>query len=244
MQSVQKKEKMQSIEEISSSWTVHMFLREGKNQELEDELLSEYKLDIYVDGKWFMQCFCTPVDLENLVIGRLFTEEVIEKIQDIQECIICEEEQCAYVTLKKHKKNDCKKRNETFFWEPEWVFKLADAFGKDTILHKSTSCAHSCFLAQQDKMLYAAEDIGRHNAIDKVIGWAICKQINLEESILYTSGRVPVNMVQKAVRAKIPLIISKAVATKDAVLFAQENGISVIGETKRNCMKVYTDFRK
>lgn len=82
-------------------------------------------------------------------------------------------------------------------------------------------------------MLYAAEDIGRHNAVDKVIGWAVRRQIKMEESILYTSGRVPVNMVQKAVRTRIPLIVSKAVATKDAVIFAQENRISVIGETKK-----------
>lgn len=244
MQSAQEEEKMQLMKEISSFWSVNIISREGEIQKLEEELLFEYKMDIYVNGKWAMQCFCTPTDLENFVIGRLFTEGMIEGIYDIQECVIQEEEHCAYIVLKKNEKNYRGNESKIFNWKEEWIFKLADAFAEDTALHKRTSCAHSCFLAQKDKMLYAAEDIGRHNAVDKVIGWAVRKQIKMEESILYTSGRVPLNMVQKAVRTRIPLIVSKAVATKDAVIFAQENRISVIGETKRNCMKVYTDFRK
>lgn len=104
MQSAQEEEKMQLMKEISSFWSVNIISREGEIQKLEEELLFEYKMDIYVNGKWAMQCFCTPTDLENFVIGRLFTEGMIEGIYDIQECVIQEEEHCAYIVLKKNEK--------------------------------------------------------------------------------------------------------------------------------------------
>lgn len=229
---------------LSAPVTVQTFSREGEKTEQTEELLLEYTMDIYVDKKRILQCICTSEDLDNLVIGRLFTEGILGGIHEIQDCVIHAEEHCAYVVLKKDGGSCREKEKEKFYWKPEWIFKLADTFAEDTDLHSRTSCTHSCFLAQQDTVLYRAEDIGRHNAVDKAIGWALKNHIEPENCILYTSGRIPTDMMQKVIRARIPLVVSNAVPTKDAVILAEENRVSLIGRARRTGMKVYTDFRK
>lgn len=66
-----------------------------------------------------------------------------------------------------------------------------------------------------------AEDIGRHNALDKVLGWALEQGIPLGECIVYTSGRIPVDMVLKVIRAGVPVFASKAMPTAESVALAK-----------------------
>lgn len=228
---------------------VQTIWRDGGAQEAEEELLCEYWLDIYVDKKHQVKCACTPSDLENLITGRLFTDGLIEAASDIKSCEIRCEEHCADMILNDvllKKSCACSQRQKTgpFLWDAEWIFRLADVFAKDTVLHQKTSCTHSCFLAQQDRILYMAEDISRHNAVDKVIGWALREHVMLEESILYTSGRIPADMMLKVVRAGIPVVVSNAAPTERGVSLAEEYQISLIGGVKKNRLKIYTDFRK
>lgn len=245
--------KMTKPEKLTVSHRVQIVRPDGESQEQEEELLREYEITIYINGQSKLECSCTPLDLDNFVVGRMFTEGVIEEITDILDYEIYPEEHCVYVTVKeenqkilqKNGQSNCRKRKkELFLWETDWIFRLADTFAEDTVLHRKTSCTHSCFLAQQDQILYVAEDIGRHNAVDKVIGWALREHISLKEMILYTSGRLPEDMLKKAVRARVPLVISNAAPTEEGVHIAKENRISLVGGVRKNQMKIYTDFRK
>lgn len=237
---------MKKTEEITIPRRITRLERTGVCETVEEELLLECKLNIFVDEQFWLSTLCTGTDLENLVVGRLFTAGKIQKIQEIKSCIFSNiaGQQRAKVILQKQKLPFCGDKEPNFYWEPEWIFKLADAFQEDTLLHRKTSCTHSCFLAQQDRVLYTAEDIGRHNAMDKVIGRALREQTALEQSILYTSGRIPVDMLQKVIRAGVPLVISNATPTEDAVALAQAHGITLIGGVRKAHMKLYTDFRK
>ena len=78
------------------------------------------------------------------------------------------------------------------------------------------------------EILFAAEDIGRHNAMDKVIGYAAMQGLQREECILYTTGRVPTDMIKKVVMSQIPVLVTKAVPTDAAVEMARACNLTLI----------------
>lgn len=113
-------------------------------------------------------------------------------------------------------------------WRSEWIFALANEFLSDSKIHKTTHGTHSCYLSVQGEILFTGEDIGRHNAMDKVIGYAAMQGLKREACILYTSGRVSTDMVRKAIMARIPVLVSKAVPTDAAVELARAYGLTLI----------------
>lgn len=125
-------------------------------------------------------------------------------------------------------------------WKAGWIFALADHFSDGMPLHGQTWATHSCFLSQNGKILFECEDIGRHNAMDKAIGYALRHQIDLKKCILYSSGRIPTDMILKAIRAKVPVLASKASVTREAIELAKEYKLTLIGAARRDRMKVYT----
>mgnify|MGYP002627283466 CR=1 FL=1 len=124
-------------------------------------------------------------------------------------------------------------------WKKEWIFGLVNAFAQDSKLHKSTGGTHSCMLAVEDQILYQAEDIGRHNALDKAVGYAVRNQLDRRRCILFTTGRVPTDMLKKVIRAGIPILVSKAIPTADAVELAKANGIALICRAWPDSFEVY-----
>ncbi len=113
-------------------------------------------------------------------------------------------------------------------WTHEQIFALAHVFAADTPMHRRTYGAHSCYLARGAEVLYCCEDLGRHNAFDKVVGCALIDDVDLRECTVFTSGRVPTDMAVKAIRARIPIMVSKAVPTNLAVQMAKEHGLTLI----------------
>ena len=107
-------------------------------------------------------------------------------------------------------------------------------------IHGKTWATHSCFLARRDDLLFECEDIGRHNALDKAIGYALRHGIDLKECIIYSSGRIPTDMAIKAVRAGIPLLASKASPSREAVTLAKGYGLTLVCAARRDRMKLFT----
>ena len=124
---------------------------------------------------------------------------------------------------------------------PEDVFRLAEKFREDGALHRNTSGTHSCYIRLGDGRILSFEDIGRHNAIDKAIGFALLNDIPLSECLLYTSGRVPVDMVQKVISAGIPVLVSKAVPTAESVELAQQYGLTLICRAYPDQFEIYSN---
>lgn len=124
-------------------------------------------------------------------------------------------------------------------WKSAWIFGLADYFADGMALHSQTWATHSCFLARENELLFACEDIGRHNALDKVIGHALRHHIDLTGCIVYSSGRIPTDMVMKAIRAGIPILASKASPSAEAVELAAAYGLTLICAARRDRMKLF-----
>ncbi len=99
---------------------------------------------------------------------------------------------------------------------------------------------HKARLVLEDGTFFEAEDIGRHNAIDKVVGLACLTKKDIQKSVLYASGRLSMEMVVKCVMHKIPIVISKAAVTLQGIKAANEHGITLVGFARGNKMNLYT----
>jgi FdhD protein len=109
-------------------------------------------------------------------------------------------------------------------------------------LYRTTGSAHVAALFDPDgKRLFEAEDIGRHNAVDKVIGWALKENVNLSGVLLVTSGRLPVDLVNKAWMSEIGLMASVSAASADGVEAARLANITLAGFVRGDKMNIYYD---
>ena len=87
-------------------------------------------------------------------------------------------------------------------------------------LYRATRSVHSCLVLYRGEIVCQCEDLGRHNAMDKAVGRMMLEGIPLAECVLYTSGRVPVDMVRKAIRAGVPALVSKSMPTVQSLALA------------------------
>jgi FdhD protein len=113
-------------------------------------------------------------------------------------------------------------------------------FNTSSKLFDNTGCVHKAELVLEDGTIYVAEDIGRHNAIDKVIGLASMDKKDVKRSVLYATGRLSMEMIVKCVMHKIPIVVSKAAVTFQGIKSANEHGITLVGFARGNKMNVYT----
>lgn len=229
----------------------------------------EHVVRVYVNGVLVMNLTCSPDHIVELVVGRLFTENMITGIDDIDELWLCEYSTRILVYLADRKArvdggavvdvgtcctdnrtlNSLFRRDEDLPtvdpipWAEEEIFALTRVFEGDTPMHRRTYGAHSCYLARGAEVLYCCEDLGRHNAFDKVVGCALIDGVDLTGCTVFTSGRVPTDMALKAVRARIPIMVSKAVPTNLAVSMAREHGLTLICSAHSDSFVVLNDLR-
>lgn len=214
-------------------------------------VITEHFLDIYINEELAIQLVCTPQYIKEMVVGRLLSDGYIQDPDEIKMLYICEHASRARVFL--HGKADltetvsqeptCCTGNQVFrklfserepqmlekaYWEPEWIFAMADEFAAGGKLHAKTKGTHSCYLGVNGEVVFSCEDIGRHNALDKAIGYAALHRYDRSKCILYTTGRVPTDMVKKAIVAGIPVLVSKSSPTETAVELACRYHLTLI----------------
>lgn len=219
-------------------------------------LAAEHTTAILVNGQPAFQVVCTPAQLPQLALGRLLTEGWIGSAREVERVDVCAEGWRINVYLTHPLAAGCASTREVSSCctdnltlgapvelrplrpvpamqaEPEWVDTLAAAMGAGLPLYRATRAVHSCFVMHQGRILCQCEDIGRHNALDKAVGWAMLREVPLEECILYTSGRVPVDMVRKAIRAGVPVLVSKSMPTVQSLELAAEYGLQLLYNRK------------
>lgn len=253
--STEKTEK--SVETVSVAYKP-----DGTVQHIKKPVLAEHDMQVFVNDRLAMKLVCTPEYLKELLVGRLITAGFIQETEDIEQLYICESGHTARVFLKKPwvektpeiiKEPTCCTGNRVFFdgadsermplaqpdFKPEWVFALTEAFAADSRLHKSTGGTHSAYLAVEGKVLFSAEDIGRHNALDKAVGYLYLNQIPPEACMLFTTGRVPADMAEKAIAARIPVLVSKAVPTTEGIALAKAYGLKLICKAWPDSFEVF-----
>ena len=124
-------------------------------------------------------------------------------------------------------------------WEPEWFYHAASLIREGTALFNATHGVHSCYLIREGEVLLFREDLGRHNALDKVIGAALMQGIDLKQCALFSSGRLPTDMVAKAIRAGVPVLASKAAPTAQGIELAKKYRLTLITGVREDKLTVY-----
>ena len=230
-----------------------------------NEVPIEHAIAVFINDAKAMEISCTPSRLPELLLGRLLTEGLIRDLDDLDAFSFSDDLSQAWVSLKEPPSAECEEswqvvttcskeahgpwsaarspleKVKPLPWQAEDIFALSQDFADDTPIHRATYGSHSCRLAVDGKLIYCCEDLGRHNAFDKVVGCALRDGIDLGKSIVFTSGRIPVDMVNKAIRAGVPILASKAVPTNRTVELARMYDLTLICSARPDSMKVFSD---
>jgi FdhD protein len=242
-------------------------LIENKLYHEEDVTIDESRLNLYLNGHKTISMMCIPKDQDAHAIGFLMSENVISSIDDIEDIHLSEDGLRVDITATindESLENLYKEKTlvsgcgggvtgniEGNFEVPfnQTAFKIAGStilseiaiFYRESELYKLTGCVHKAMIyLLEDQTTITAEDIGRHNAIDKVVGKCKLKRLDTTKSVLFVSGRLSSEMVVKAVMHKIPVIVSRTAPTFLGVQTAHQHGITLIGFARGKKMNIYT----
>ena len=219
----------------------------------------EHAAAIFVNEQPAFRVVCTPELLPELALGRLLTEGWIASVEEVEQIAVCAEglKISVYLTHPLTARENtaqevpsCCTDNLTLGtpeglqplrdvpqlstpFDPAWTDILAAAMDAGLPLYRATHAVHSCLVMHKGNIICQCEDIGRHNALDKAVGHALLAGVPLRECVLYTSGRVPVDMVRKVIRAGVPVLVSKSLPTVQSQELAAEYGLHLLCGIKR-----------
>ena len=222
------------------------------------EVVEEVPVALFVNGRHAMTAMMSPVQLEDFVTGYLFTEQIIKSVDEI-ESIKIEKNRISVITRNLFKVLGPKKTilsgcgGSVSYIDAEKLPKIKsdlvislekinesirDALSSD--LHRTTGGIHVVALLDTEKVISVSEDIGRHNAVDRVIGHGLRTGIDFSRTFIVSSGRISSEMVRKCLIANIPMIISRGATTTLSVEIAEKTGLTIIGFVRAGKMNIYS----
>ena len=228
----------------------------------------EFPLTIILNNQELVTLLCSPKDLNYLTIGFLLSEALLESKDDIKQITIDDVRGVARVETTEENtmanelvfkrlitsgcgrgaafysasdvQNRAKVEAKTEIF-PEEVSALVRDFQHRSDLYRTTGGVHSAALCDTKDVLVFNEDIGRHNAVDKIFGECLLEDIATEGKIIVSSGRISSEILLKVSRRNIPIIISKSAPTDLGVKLADELGITLLGFARGKRVNVYTN---
>lgn len=226
------------------------------------EVIEEYPVSVYINGRYATSAMVTPDMLDSFAIGHLFTEKIIGNYEEIQSIRVYENE------INIHTKNpypilfakntitsgcggvstfhDTKKLPQiesNLKLEPEEIINGLNNV-LDSELYQKTRGNHTVGIFSKDDTLCISEDIGRHNALDKVIGYGLKKEIDFSSTFIVSSGRISSEMVYKCAVSGVPVVVSKGATTDTARNIAQLCGMTLIGRVRGKKINIYTGKKR
>jgi len=206
-----------------------------------ERVVTELGLSIIINGRHFATAMITPMMEREFIIGHLFGQGIIENIADIESITV--KENIAEVTLpgREDKVKRPSEIHSDFKVSKEDIFNGVNAILKSKI-YAETGAVHSAGLFKRGaESICIAEDVGRHNALDKVIGYGLINKIDFRNTFATSTGRLASDMVSKVCRANIPVVATKTAVTKLAVEIGERCGLTIIGFVRDIGMKIYTN---
>ncbi len=216
-----------------------------QRRERTDLVTMEYPLTIEVNSRQTANLACSPRDLKDLVVGYLYTNGFINGRRDIRSLRIDRGRHKAIARTRSPIYPAASSRQITgtepgFLVGSEKIVRLMKRFHTKSAEYQKTGGTHSAALCRRDKILVYREDLGRHNALDKVIGAALLKDQDGGDTFLLISSRIPEDILLKIVRCRIPLIASFSAPTDRAVEMARRAGVTLIGFVRGARFNIYS----
>ncbi len=239
----------------------YLQFRSGEADVRENELIVEKPVALYVNGDLWLTFMCTPNRLKDLAIGFLFNEAAIDSAQEVVEFHICDNQEIIDVWLDHsiEKTQEWKRTSgctggytaiDLARLNPQingevgikaiQVRQLVERLFESQDLYKKTGGVHTSILTDAGHLVYSAEDVGRHNSMDKIAGMFIRGREEFSIKVILTTGRISSDMLQKAARIGAAIVISRTSPTSLSVSLADQWGITLIGYARRDRFNVYT----
>jgi FdhD protein len=238
-----------------------------KWEHFDAETIVEMPVSLTVNGKVWLSFMCTPVNLEALAVGFLFNEGMIESMDEVEDVRVCEHGDNVDVWLSHsaeqpaswRRTSGCTggvtavdllaKPNVSFDGnrlevQPEAIGRLVEMLFESQSLYRETGGVHTSALSDGENLILSAEDIGRHNTLDKIAGLCLMKKVFPEKRILITTGRISSEMLQKAARLGVPILISRTSPSSLSIEMAERYGITLIGYARKHRFNVYSNSQR
>ena len=228
------------------------------NETINIDVVTEKPLTIYLNSQEIVTTMTLGDMPKELSVGYLLNQNMINK-KDIIENIDYDKDLDVVIIRTKRKTNYEKKLSkkirtsgcaigtvygdmmETFYdiklndrakIKSSWMMKISKAITEIPSLYLKAGAIHGCALCLKDEVLAYVEDVGRHNAVDKIAGWMFLNNIKGKDKIFYTTGRLTSEMIIKTVQMQIPILLSRSGFTESGVNLANEANLSLIGRMK------------
>jgi FdhD protein len=224
---------------------------------------SEMALAIYVNRQELVTILCTPTKLNSLVLGFLYAEGIISSLDDVASMRVCEEDSLADVMLSNPEyelptqrtltsgcgggitfETQGKQIESDLVVRPEEVLSLMKQLQKQIHLYRLCGGVHTSALSDTKTLLVMAEDIGRHNTLDKIQGECLMQGITTKDLLLLCTGRVSSEMMIKAAKMQTPIIVSRHSPTESAVSIARDLDIALVGYARGSNLSVYSHSKR
>ncbi len=255
---------VQSIEITEAGALAHRYwvVQDSGLEAVDGGVIQEGLVTLYVNTHELATIMCTPLDQEVLALGFLKNEGVITSIEDVR--LIKQNRAGTLVDVYLHRAEFSPPRRtllttgcgggitlqyltESFEpldsalrTTPQAIYdRMRDLHGAAR-LYNQVRGVHTSILATPDEMLLSAEDIGRHNTLDKIAGRAMLNRLETHDGLLLTSGRISSEMLTKARLMGVPVVASRTAPTSVAVRLAEAWNICVVGYIRQRRMQVYT----
>ena len=240
---------------------------DGELVEKTDEMAVEFPFTIHVNGEEFATMVCTPSHLDELLLGFLASEGVIRTKDDIQDFQLDEGKGFCYVTLSHQTQvsqretgkrfiGSCCGKSRQFYYQvdvktaktsysnvtlsPEDCIRMMNELQEGSQLFKGTGGVHNAALFLGNEMIVTRTDIGRHNALDKLLGYCLIHHIPVRDGVIAFSGRISSEVLLKAAKIGVGVILSKSAPTDLAIDLADDLNITAIGFIRGGSFNIYS----
>ncbi len=245
-------------------------IKDNKKILMKDSIIDEDILEIFINKNKAFQMVFSMTDTEALAVGFLFTQGIVHKKKDVEAIEFFKEKNQCHITLgnrAKERLTQFKKGHQVkgssggtllqdqadlFSSCPEdhlritydQVLTLIQLHWDHSELFHKTGAVHSAGLCNSSKILSYYEDIGRHNALDKLAGDILLKEMDTRNKIATISCRMSLEIIGKIIKTGIPIVISNAAPTLSAIKLADKAGLTLIGFARNNRFNVYTHEKR
>jgi FdhD protein len=243
----------------------------SQGEPIDGAVIGEIRFSILVDGRELVTLMCSPWKLRPLVVGFLYLEGLIESPEEIEMMRLCLEDRLAEIRLthgfpevppRKILTSGCtggvsfgkflddiqrfRVPDDGAPVPPERIYSLLRSLYDHADLYRQARGVHTSIFAERGNAepRYVAEDIGRHNTLDKLQGMALEEGVDTRGGVLMASGRISSEMLFKAAIMGVPIVCSRTSPTNLALAVAERLNITVCGYVRQTSMNVYTHARR
>lgn len=231
-------------EKYTTPYPARRIHSDGRAEDTKVLLARECPVKLFLDGKPFTTLFASPLELKELAVGHLITEGILNfrEIAGVE----VEGNKVYVLTLKESRTPRDEAARVPIFVDSDTVFDSAALFAGtghlESETYKLTRGTHlAALIDKKGKLAVQIVDVGRHNAVDKVVGAALLRGLDISQLYMLSTGRQPAYMVTKAARAGIPLVATKAMPFDSGVEAAKKANICLVGQLRQESMLVFAN---